>query len=187
MIPPTPSRSPLRSALLCTLVTLVAAASLAACGPAPAPTPTPTAAFASEEEAFAAAEATYRAFTRRLNEIDLADPRTFEPLFELSSGEFESADRKAYSSMHAKGFTIDGTTTILSFEGTKADLPRNVVEAEVCLDVSDVTVVDSAGASQVDPNRPNIYALDVAFVSDGRSLTIDSASVDRQKTCTLDG
>lgn len=187
MIPPTPPRAPRRSVLLRILATLVAAAPLAACGPTPVPTPTPTAAFASEEEAFAAAEETYREFTRRLNEIDLADPRTFEPLFELSSGEFESADRKAYSSMHAEGFAINGTTKILSFEGTAADLRRNVVEAAVCLDVSDVTVVDSAGASQVDPNRPNTYALDVIFISDGRSLTIDSASVDQEKTCTLDG
>ena len=44
------------------------------------PTPTPTSAFASEEEAFAAAEATYRAYVDALNEVDLSDPETFEPV-----------------------------------------------------------------------------------------------------------
>src|SRR5690606_26029635 len=41
---------------------VLAAVSLSACAPTPTPTPTPTAAFASEEEAFAAAEEVYRAY-----------------------------------------------------------------------------------------------------------------------------
>jgi ABC-type oligopeptide transport system substrate-binding subunit len=44
-----------------------------ACAPDPAPTPSPTG-FASQEEAFAAAEATYRAYVDALNAVDLADP-----------------------------------------------------------------------------------------------------------------
>jgi hypothetical protein len=48
-----------------------------ACAPDPAPTPSPTG-FASQEEAFAAAEATYRAYVDALNAVDLSDPATFE-------------------------------------------------------------------------------------------------------------
>ncbi|AZS40202.1 hypothetical protein CVS54_01526 [Microbacterium oxydans] len=157
---------------------------LAGCTPSPAPTPTPTAVFASEEEAFAAAEETYRAFTARLNEVDLANPTTFEPLFELSSGEFEAADRKAYSAMHADDFTLEGETKILSFEGTSAVEPFQTVSAKVCLDVSAVTVTDAAGVSRVDPGRPNVYGLDIVFVASSSSFfTIDSASVDEGAAC----
>ncbi len=159
------------------------AITLAGCAPTPAPTPTPTAAFASEEEAFAAAEATYRAFTARLNEVDLADPATFEPLFKLSSGEFEAADRKAYSTMHAEGFSIDGDTSIVSFEGTKAAAPFHTVVARVCLDVSAVTVTDADGLSRVDSSRPDIYALDIVFTAEEASFTIDSASVNEEAKC----
>ena len=165
------------------LLTVATALILSGCAPAPAPTPTPTAAFASEEDAFAAAEETYRTFTARLNEVELSDPTTFEPLFRLSSGEFEAADREAYSAMHAEGLTIDGETKILSFAGTTAVEPFQTISAKVCLDVSTVTVTDATGASRVDPGRPSVYGLDVVFVASGSSFTIDSASVDEDSTC----
>jgi hypothetical protein len=149
---------------------------LVGCAPDPQPSATPTPAFASEEEAFAAAEATYREFTARLNELDTADPSTFEPLFDLSSGDFEAADREAYSAMHADGMTIQGQTIVTSFVGTLAIEPFETVTANVCLDVSDVTVTDSEGNSQVDPSRPDVYALNVTFVREHARLTIDSAS-----------
>ncbi|MCB8044373.1 hypothetical protein JM654_09380 [Microbacterium oxydans] len=70
---------------------------LAGCTPSPAPTPTPTAVFASEEEAFAAAEETFTEYVLALNEIDTSDPTTFERLFELSSGECrESRSREFF-------------------------------------------------------------------------------------------
>ncbi|MFK0241893.1 hypothetical protein ACIQTX_13640 [Microbacterium sp. NPDC090281] len=187
MISPTPSRrSPIKfrhSHRLGAVALVAVSAVLAGCSPAPSPTPTPTAAFASEKEAFAAAEETYRAFTARLNQLDIADPATFEPLFALSSGEFEAADRKSYSAMHAEGFVIEGDTKVLSFQGVEAASPFDKVSAKVCLDVSAVTVTDSAGISQIDANRPNVYSLDVVFVADQSSLTIDSVSVNKEAKC----
>lgn len=61
------------------------------CTPTPEPTPTPTG-FANEEEAFRAAEETYRAYVDALNEVDLADPATFEPLFVWTTGEWPAPD-----------------------------------------------------------------------------------------------
>lgn len=156
---------------------------LAGCTAAPLPAPTPTAVFMSEEEAFAAAEETYRAFTSRLNELDTADPTTFEPLFDLSSGEFEEADREAYSKMHAAEIDIAGETKILSFEGKDTAPPFDVVNATVCLDVSSVQAIGPNGTSHVDPDRPDIYALTITFVADGDRLLIDSAVVDRETAC----
>src|SRR5688500_5990965 len=52
---------------------------LAGCAGDPEPAET-THGFASEEEAFAAAEETYRAYVDALNQVDLSDPETFEPV-----------------------------------------------------------------------------------------------------------
>lgn len=183
MIPPTPSRSPLRSALLCTLVTLVAAASLAACGPAPAPTPTPTAAFASEESAFAAAEATYRAYTDALNAVDLSDPTTFETVFSLSSGDFLAADRKTLSELHAAGYAFTGRMKVAAFEGIRSEPPFDEVLAIVCIDVSASDVVDSSGESVTAPDRPDVNPLQVTFRYLDRGLLIDHADREPEAKC----
>lgn len=160
-----------------------AASVLCGCAPAPEPTPTPSPAFASEEEAFAAAEATYREFTRRLNEVDTSDPTTFEPLYELSTGDFEEADRKAYSAMHADEIKIEGETRVLSFTGTEADAPYESVTAVVCLDVSAVKVTDPNGISQVAPTRPDVYALRIDFVVERGAYAISSAQLDSEAKC----
>jgi len=183
-IPPTVTRvTPAPPRLSSTRVVcagvLVVAATLTACSP----TPTPTPVFASEDEAFAAAEATYRTFTARLNQLDTADPATFVPLFELSSGEFERADRRAYATMHANGVVVTGDTKVLSFVGTRSSAMFAVVEATVCLDVSAVAVVDAAGVSQVDPDRPDVYALNITFVAERKRLLIDSAEVNEATKC----
>lgn len=177
------SRRPLPLYSLCTLALLGAA--LVGCSPAPAPTPTPTPLFASEEEAFAAAEATYRAFIERVNAVDLGDPSTFEPLYELSSGEFQEADREAYSQMHAEGNVVSGSTVILSFTAKASKAPYSTVIASACLDVSAVEVVDARGTSVVSPDRPDVYALDLTFISDGADLRIDSANIREDSTCDI--
>ena len=49
---------------------------MSGCAADPSVEPTPTPTFANEDEAFAAAEATYRAYVDALNQVDLADPAT---------------------------------------------------------------------------------------------------------------
>lgn len=151
-------------------------AQLVGCAPEPAPTPSPTPAFASEEEAFAAAEEVYRAYNDALNAIDPARPATFEPLFVLTSGEFEAADRENFSVMQAEGHVISGDARVLSFAGVSASHLLDRVAATVCLDVSAVKVTDAHGASLVAPNRPDVYALSVELIAGtANSLTIDSS------------
>lgn len=158
------------------LLVTVGVAQLLGCAPEPVPTPTPTAAFASEEEAFAAAEEVYRAYNDALNRIDPARPTTFEPLFALTSGAFEAADRENFSIMHAEGHVISGDAKVLSFEGESTSAHFERVVVAVCLDVSAVEVTDARGASLVSSSRPNIYALSVELVSgDDNQLTIDTS------------
>lgn len=169
-------------------VTIGAALSLAAlagCTPEPISSPTPTPAFASEAEAFAAAEEVYRAYNDALNAVDPSDPATFEPLFDLSSGPFEEADRKNLSFMHAEGHMISGDAVVLSFTGHTADAESRFreVSAQICLDVSAVEITDAGGASVVTPGRPDVYSLDVTFELHDDDFTIDVAKRSEESIC----
>jgi hypothetical protein len=160
-----------------------AASALSACTPAPEPTPTPTAAFASEEEAFAAAEETYRAYNDALNAVDTSDPSTFEPVFALSSGDFEAADRESFSELHAENYTLWGETRLILFEGIKTEEERAKITALVCLDVSESGVADETGASVVPPDRPDINAIRVIFLMSNGDLLIDRADREESSSC----
>lgn len=134
---------------------------LGGCTPEPAPQPTPTSPFASEEEAFAAAEATYRAYVDALNQVDLSDPETFEPVFAWTTGEANAELRRSLSEMHANGWSVSGVSTVPLVQPTEADLEGAIVELAVCLDVASVAVVDESGESVVTEDRPPVQSMTV--------------------------
>ncbi|UUE19225.1 hypothetical protein [Microbacterium sp. J1-1] len=176
--------TPLTPALPTRLAILVAAvALLTGCAPDPVPTPTPTAAFASEEEAFAAAEATYRAYNDALNSVDLSDPATFDAAFALSSGNFNASDRRTLSKLHADGDSMVGSVTVSKFVGVNSAPPFREVVAYACVDVSASDVLNSSGASVVDPARPDMNSLRVTFILSGDQLLIDHAARDENAEC----
>lgn len=135
------------------------------CTPTPVPTPTPTG-FASEEEAFRAAEETYRAYVDALNQVDLADPATFEPVFAWTTGEFNQAERKSLTQMAAERWTVGGESRITRIDPVSASPPLGDVEIGVCVDVSTVMLVDASGVSQVSSNRPNVQSTVVTLTAD---------------------
>ncbi|TDN93151.1 hypothetical protein [Microbacterium sp. BK668] len=148
------------------LVTSVAAFALAVavatgCSPQPAPEPTP--AFTSEEEAFAAAEATYRAYVDALNQVDLSDPETFEPVYAWTTGEANAGERRSLSRMHADGWVVSGETKITAITQKEYNPDPPEVALAVCTDVSGVDVRDASGASQVGADRPAIQSAVVAL------------------------
>ncbi len=152
-----------------------------ACAPDPAPTPTPTG-FASQEEAFASAEATYRAYVDALNAVDLSDPATFEPVYLTLSGAALGNEKKSLTNMHAESWTVSGASRIAAFFPESAD---GSVSALSCLDVSDVTLVNDRGESQVAADRPDVYAFRLKFLphGEGDKLTIDSAVATEDARC----
>ena len=157
---------------------------IAGCTSAPAPTPSPTAAFASEEEAFAAAEATFSDYVRALNAVETTEPATFEPLFDLSSGGVERADRENFSAMHADGKVIQGDTRVLAFKGLRSTDPFTKVTASLCVDVSEVKITNPDGSSAVTPDRPDVYGLEVVFLADeSGALLVDSAVSNEEVQC----
>ena len=145
----------------------------------PQPTPTPT--FTSEAEAFAAAEATYRAYVDALNQVDLADPETFEAVYAWTTGDFNASERESFSRMHADGWRVGGRSVIQSIEMGTA--PGTSLLA--CVDVSEVTLVDADGANRVSPERPAQYAMAVQFSPSPTStgLTIVDVSAVESSSC----
>ena len=172
------------TALRLLVVLAVGISVLSACAPAPSPSPTPSPAFTSEEDTFAAAEATFAAYIDALNRVDTQSPATFDRLFELSSGGVEAADRKNFSRMHAENQTIDGETRLLSFAAQESGAPYDTVHASVCLDVSRVEITNPNGTSAVDPNRPDVYALEVTFERRPEGgFTVDTATPQDGQQC----
>jgi hypothetical protein len=138
--------------------TAIAAALLLAasgCTGSPEPAETTPAAL-TEEEAFAAAEETYRAYVEALNQVDLSDPETFEAVYALTTGQANAGLRKEFSQMHADRWVLSGESTATVLTRTISD---ESVELATCLDVSAVSVVDSAGQSTVSPNRRPIQPM----------------------------
>lgn len=183
MISPTPrsATSPRLGALALTAVVTM----LAGCAPTPAPTPTPTAAFASEEEAFAAAEEAYRAYTDAVNQVDFSDPSTFDSVYVLLSSTSATSTKKVFSEFYAAKVRTTGLTQYDSFTGISAELTTGIISATVCVDVSDVDVVDESGASIVSPDRPARQPMLITFeeVRDARGLTIAAQDPADDFTC----
>lgn len=142
----------------------------------PQPTPTPT--FTSEAEAFAVAEATYRAYVDALNQVDLADPETFEAVYAWTTGDLNAGERQLFSRMHADGESVAGMSSIELFLPTKFDASKGLVVADVCLDVSEVEVTNNSGVSVVSPDRVDTQYMRVSFVpsSGGTGLALESVN-----------
>lgn len=151
-------RRPSRAASVA-LTLLLGVGVLAGCAPAdPAPDPTPTG-FASEAEAFAAAEATYRAYVDALNQVDLADPATFEEVYRWTTGDANASARRNFSEYHADGVSVTGESEITLLEPLRVDGEKYQLAA--CLNVGRVQVVDASGQSLVSPDRSDTQTLTI--------------------------
>ena len=143
---------------------------LSACTPEskPAPKETKSAAFATDEEAFAAAEATYRAYVDASNAVDLQDPSSFEPVFSWLTDNALTEERETYTQFRAEGLRRSGDGTFDTFTPTAVE--RDDVTANVCLDVSHIDLNYPNGSSAVPIDRPARTGRSVTFVR-GESQT----------------
>lgn len=144
----------------------LALALVTGCSGSPGPVET-TPGFATEEEAFAAAEATYRAYVDALNQVDLSDPATFEPVFALTTGELNASDRTNFSKWHAEGLRLEGAASVSNVEFIELSQPsaNRSVTLEACYDITQVDVLDADGISVVEAERPDVQSLRVTVVS----------------------
>lgn len=144
--------------------------------------------FSSESEAFAAAEATYRAYVDALNQVDLSDPETFEAVYAWTTGEANAGARESFTGMHADGLAVSGETrydsvSLLSFTPDES----GTVVASLCVDVADVELHTPEGESAVPAQRPDRQPLVVTFDVDRSSDTgmrIAASSPDGSRSCS---
>ncbi len=162
---------------------MLAGATLSACTPAPEPTPTPTAAFASEEEAFAAAEEVYREYIQASNVVDYSNPATFDTLDTFTTGAYQADEREGLSQMHAEGNSRVGDISIVWFAGQSVGSDSTVV-ARTCNDVSRTDVLDADGNSIVSDTRPDQYAIDLTFTVKDRTLRVAKSQAVEDPQCT---
>jgi hypothetical protein len=164
------------------VVIALAGTALTACTPTPEPSPTPTAAFASEEEAFAAAEEVYRAYNdavnRQRNGDEAADPLAF------LTGDILESEVTAAQELDSAGIKIVGETNVTDFTGTNSRLDSVAsVEATVCLDVTDARAIDRNGADVTAADRSNVYAVAVTFTGTPAELLISRYEVTADAKC----
>lgn len=139
---------------------LLALAALTACMPDPAPTPSPTG-FASDEEAFAAAEDTYRAYidalnARRDDEASVPSPESF------LTGAALTAAIDTDTEFRETGMKLVGVTDIAGIK--TIDATRDSASIGVCLDASNTRVVDASGTDITPPDRQDRLGLIVEVV-----------------------
>ncbi len=144
--------------------------------PSPPPTPTPTPLFATEEEAFAAAEDVYREYNEAVNAerrgAPDANPRDYLVGLALES------DTDARNILASRGLTIEGDGVVADFTKEEIRLgtsPRLVAEA--CLDVGSTHVINDQGSDVTPPDRSSRVALRITMLAnDGRWLVAESTA-----------
>ncbi|WP_309066311.1 hypothetical protein [Microbacterium sp.] len=156
---------------------------LAACTPQPEPTPTKTALFETEEEAFAAAEKTYREYIKALDSVSFSDPGSFEPALAYTTGEVRSTDKEFLSEMHANGYSQTGKTAVVWFRGTKYAADDALIQAEACLDQADLDIKDASGSSVVPADRPDQYVLALQFEVSEDSVLLANSTPREGESC----
>ncbi|WP_036283815.1 hypothetical protein [Microbacterium sp. oral taxon 186] len=174
-----------RRHVLSAVVAVALAESIVGCTPQSTPSPAPRSSastFSSDAEAFAAAEATYRAYVDALNKVDLARTETFNGVYDWLTGTALEQERTSLTDMHDKGWTVSGDSRVVFFEG-RAVSP-SLVTAVACLDVSNIRLDNADGVSQVQTSRPPAYALQLSFTREeeaGRTQILEMTAVEEPR------
>lgn len=165
-----------------TLAVAVVMVALVGCTPAPEPTPTPTAAFASEEEAFAAAEAVYRAYNEAENEERAADSAINSRKY--LTGQALEDQIEAARFYDDADLQLVGDVVVVSFQGDRAELASpSRIKARVCLDVSATRVQQIDGGDVTPAERPLRVLLLVTFIAGPTQLMISTSEMLDGQSC----
>ncbi|MFS0895078.1 hypothetical protein [Microbacterium sp. 179-I 3D3 NHS] len=163
------SNSSCSVALLVVVVT-----ALVGCAPAPAPSPTASPVFASEEEAFAAAEEVYREYNdagnARIAGKDSPDPQDY------LIGEALEADIDGERYLEEQGLRLTGSSGVATFRGLDFSQVEGTVRlsAIVCLNVSGIRLLDASDNDVTPAERPDIVAQTVELIEVETDLRISA-------------
>lgn len=142
------------------------------------PTPSSTPVFASEEEALAAAEAAYAAYSEvsdLISNAGGAEPERIAPYVteEQLQRELDTAEY-----FESNGLRAVGSPLVARFDLQQYVESDGVAEITVylCLDVSGVGVVDSTGADVTPTDRQPVVPLEVGFRGDAPGALLIASS-----------
>ncbi len=155
---------------------LLIVAALTACTPDPTPTPSPTG-FASDEEAFAAAEDTYRAYIDALSARQTGD-ESVDPLDFLTGQALEDAinsDRQ----LELEQLELSGPITVTSIE--PKDATDYSASAHACVDMSQARVLDASGTDITPPTREDQFSVDIEAIWTGAGTLISQSTPSEQQ------
>jgi len=155
----------------------------AGCSPGPSPAPTPTPAFTDEADAFAAAEKVYRAYNDALNARRQGDV-TADPQQYLTGAALEG-DIEAMNSLVEWGLESTGNATVRSFQGVevRAGGQAATVSGLVCVDVSQVRVINASGEDVTPSERGEIVAQQVTFTGAPEGVLISDEASAEETSC----
>lgn len=152
--------------MLSAVVALALAGSIVGCTPQSTPSPAPSSSsstFSSDAEAFAAAEATYRAYVDALNKVSFSDPATFEDVYAWTAGALREADQRSFEDSSRAGLAIEGSFRVVKLSAFTQDAESGTMTLDACLDVSSVRVTDVTGTPQGDTTMADIVPLRLTF------------------------
>lgn len=187
----TTSITTMYTATISTVTSRIAAAAIAGvlliaatgCSPGPSPDPTPTSAFADQADAFAAAEQVYREYNDALNARRQGDA-TADPQQYLTGTALEG-DIDAVNSLVEWGLEATGGGGVTSFQGieSRSDGPVATVIGLVCVDVSQVRVVNVSGDDVTPSDRGDVVAQQVTFTGAPDRLFISDEASAEETSC----
>jgi hypothetical protein len=165
----------LRMRLLTPLVAVTLVALLAACGPDPAPAPLPpeptaSPVFASDAEALAAAEEAYAAYLEMSDLISSeggADPDRIAPFVAL---EHVERAESSFGALLERQLRTTGKSSFWFSEVIFRD--QTELQVGVCLDISDIAVIDAAGLDVTPASRSDTIALRVLFRMESERILV---------------
>lgn len=145
------------------------------CSGEPAPVAS-TPPFADEDEAFAAAEQTYRNYVEALNESRRDATSHVRPDAYLT-GQALTLDIDTQRQLDEEHLVISGTTRIIATSPITAILEQvsPKVVLTVCLDSSDTRVLDAQGLDVTPFGLPSRYGLVVTFIENSGDLLISNS------------
>lgn len=153
-------------------VAVVAVLLLAGCLPpepvvTPEPEPESAPVFASDEEALAAATEAYAQYLEVSDQILTEGGESPERLLLVATASWTEVQAEGFVKARTDGLHSVGRTTFDSFSIEHYDQTaidgEAIIRAYVCIDVSEVDVLDSNGDSVVSSTRPDRSAAEVVF------------------------
>jgi hypothetical protein len=131
--------------------------------------------FASDEEALAAAEEAYQRYLDVTNKVGSAGWFDTDPLREVERGTALQDELSTVEAFRTKGYKQIGLITFdsVTLQRAEASLPGQVlITVYLCLDVTDVDLVDTDGQSVIGPDRPDRQGIEADIDDVEQSLKV---------------